>query len=167
MNAERLERLRRQATPAGKAFLSALYLAAAVFILVIALVDLPGSVRATRNAGIPGTFTAVRKVCRPVWERGGGGCSYFGDFVSRDGAVRLHDVFYDGDPGEIGDTFAAQYVGAVDPARVTQVDSDQWIFVVAFIVGSGGYLAFRAWRLVRLLQRRRNELSRGSSAADG
>jgi hypothetical protein len=141
-----------------------MYLAVAVFALVIALVDLPGSVRAARNQGVPGTFTAVRKVCKPVWEKGGGGCSYYGDFVSRDGAVRLTDVFYEGDPGDVGDSVAAQYVGTLDPPRVHEIDSHEWVFFVVFIVASGGYLAFRAWTGVRTLRRRR--VRRGSSATD-
>lgn len=164
----RLGRLGGRAAAGGKAFLSALYLTLAVFILVIAFIDLPGSVRAARNEGTPGMFTAVRKVCRPVWERGGGGCSYFGDFTSRDGSVRLKDVFYEGNPGGIGNSVAAQYVGTTDPPRVHKVDSDEWIFVTAFVVGSTGYLGLRAWRLVRWFRHRRSRsvLSRRSSATD-
>ena len=151
------------------AFLSVMYLALAVFILVTALGDLPDSVRAARNEGIPGTFTAVRKVCRSVWDRAGGGCSYYGDFVSRDGAVRLNDVFYEGNPGDIGDVVPAQYADTADPPRVHEVDSHEWIFVVAFIVGSAGYLGYRGWRLVRWLRSRRSRgwLNRRASAADG
>jgi hypothetical protein len=165
LDKERLRRFRRRAGTAGKAFTSALYLTVAVFILVIALVDLPGSVRAARHEGIAGTFTAVRKVCKPRWEKGGGECSYYGDFVSRDGAVRLTDVFYEGDPGDIGDSVTAQYVGTTDPPIVHKIGSDQWVFVIAFIVASGGYLAFRTWSAVHRLRRRR--VRRGSSASGG
>ncbi|MGW6195736.1 hypothetical protein ACWF0M_06275 [Kribbella sp. NPDC055110] len=158
-------RLRRRVAAVARTILSAFYLAVAVFILVIALVDLPGSVRAARNEGVPGTFTAVRKECKPVWEKGGGGCSYFGDFVSRDGAVRLTDVFYEGDPGDIGDSVAAQYVGTTDPPRVHKVSSDEWVFVGLFILGSSGYLVFRVWSGLRTLHRRR--VRRASSASAG
>lgn len=148
-------RARRALSRAGKVFVSVLYLVVAVFALVIVCVDLPGSVRAARNEGLPGTFTAVRKECRPWWEKGGGGCTYFGDFTSRDGTVRLTDVLFEGDPGEVGDKVPAQYVGAEDPPRIHEVGSHEWMFIVAIGLGSAGYLGFRGWRLVRVLRRRR------------
>jgi hypothetical protein len=132
---------------------SLVYPAAAAFVLLIVVADLPDSVRAGRNEGVPGTFTTVRKDCRPWWEKGGG-CTSFGDFSSYDGTVRLTDVLFEGDPGGVGHKVPAQYVLA-DPGRVHELDSHEWMFATAIGLGSAGYLGFRGWRLVRAVRRRR------------
>ena len=152
--AARLRAIWRGASRVGKALLSVMYLVLAVFALVIVLVELPGSMRAARNEGVPGTFTAVRKACSPPG-RGGGGCSSFGDFVSRDGTIRLTDVVYEGDPGNVGDSVPAQYVGGVDPVIINEFDSKEWMYLVAIGIGAAGYLAYRGWRLIRTLRSRR------------
>jgi hypothetical protein len=131
-----------------------LCLAVAVFLLGIAIAGLPETLRAARNEGVPGTFTVVRKECRPWWEKAGG-CTHFGDFTSRDGTVRLTDVLFDGDAGDTGDTMPAQYVGSDDPPRIYGPGSNEWMFVAALGLGSAGYLGFRGWRAIRALRRKR------------
>ncbi|MGW1345066.1 hypothetical protein ACWCOV_28755 [Kribbella sp. NPDC002412] len=124
----------------------------AVLVLGFAIADLPDSLRAARNEGVPGTFTTIRKECRPWWEKGGG-CTYFGNFSSSDGEVRLTDVLFEGDPGDVGESVPAQYVGTPDRPSIHGGDSDEWMFVAALGLGAAGYLGWRGWRLVRARRR--------------
>ncbi len=133
----------------GRTLLSAFYLLAAVFGLVIAIVQLPSTLRAAHNEGVPGTFTTVRKECSPSGLKGGGGCTSYGDFVSRDGAVRLTDVHFEGKGGPVGNQVPAQYAGGTDPAVIYPPSSKSWLLVVALGLAAVGYLGYRLWRLVR------------------
>ncbi|MFI6681137.1 hypothetical protein [Kribbella sp. NPDC050470] len=137
--------MRRVLSRVGSAALSLMYLVMAVFLLGLAVADLPDSLRAARNEGLPGTFTTIRKECRPWWAKGGG-CTSFGDFTSSDGKVRLTDVPFEGDSGEVGENVPAQYVGTADRPSIHGSDSNEWVFVAALGLGAAGYLSWRGWR---------------------
>ncbi|TDD58969.1 hypothetical protein E1263_16925 [Kribbella antibiotica] len=132
----------------GRTLLSTLYLLLAVFAVVIVVVQLPGALRAARDDGTPGTFTAMRKECTPNGLKSRG-CSMYGDFVSQDGTVRLNDVLFDGVGGQVGDQHPAQYAGDTDPVVVYAPGSRAWIVVAGLGLAAVGYLGYRGWRLVR------------------
>jgi hypothetical protein len=132
----------------GRTLLRTLYLLLAVFAAVVAIVQLPGALRAARDDGTPGTFTAVHKECTPNGLKSGG-CSIYGDFVSQDGTIRLSNVLYDGVGGQVGDRHPAQYAGDTDPVVVYAPGSRTWIVIAGFGLVALGYLGYRGWRLVR------------------
>ncbi|MFI7061681.1 hypothetical protein ACIBL3_11905 [Kribbella sp. NPDC050124] len=137
----------------GAGLASLAYAVVAVFVLGFAIIDLPDSLRAARNEGVPGTFTTTRKECRPWWEKGGG-CTYFGNFTSGDGRVQSTNVLFEGDPGEVGEKVPAQYVGTPDRPSIHGADSDEWVFVAALGLGATGYLGWRGWRGWRFVRAR-------------
>ena len=151
MGERSMRTLRRRLSRVGAGIASLTYPAIAVMILGLAIADLPNTVRAARNDGIPGTFTVTRKVCKPWWEKGGG-CTRFGDFVSRDGTIELRDVLFVGNAGDVGDVVPAQTVDPED-RRVDEINSNEWAFLAMAAFAAAGYLA---WRVIRAVRRRRS-----------
>ena len=143
----------------GAVFTNVVYPLVAVVVLAFILADLPGLVRLSRDEGVLGTFTLVRKECKPWYEKGG--CSYHGDFVSADGSVQLTGVVFLGNHGEAGDRFPAQYDGSVEEPAIYPLGSDEWKFAVAGGLAVVGYLGYRGWRLVRWVRRRRATSAKG------
>ncbi|HEY3561055.1 MAG TPA: hypothetical protein VGL05_26510 [Kribbella sp.] len=135
---------------AGAGAVSLIYPAVAVFVLALAIADLPNAFRAARNDGVPGTFVVTHKDCRPWWEKGGG-CTVHGDFVSKDTTIALRGVLFEGNPGDVGAVVPAQVIDP-DSGVIDKVDSDEWVFNVLLALGTAGYLV---WRIVRAVRRRR------------
>jgi hypothetical protein len=110
--------------------------ATALLLFVGAALDLGPARRAARGEGIHGTFTATRPACGK-----GPGCSWHGDFVSDDGALRLTDVLIDdGDKDvvdRVGQTVTAIYAGRGSTPTVYPAEgSDGWV-IAAWIFASG------------------------------
>jgi tetratricopeptide (TPR) repeat protein len=132
---------------------------AGVMILLIGLFcagmagrDIGPLVRAANGDGRIGTFTITSVDCA------GDRCSYYGDFVSDDGAVTLREVSMDnGLPGDVkvGTQIRARDAGDSDEVYPPN-GSNEWIFATIFLVV--GVLLVVGWILavpvVALLRRR-------------
>jgi hypothetical protein len=118
--------------------------AIAVLLLLFAATALGPSLRAARGEGLPGTFTAARQDCGPR-----GGCDVMGTFVSDDGTVRFTDAYLDGSADRHGRQVKALYLGQDDPPTVHEPGTSQWVLILAFLLGSGGYFLWRGTRLIR------------------
>lgn len=124
--------------------------ALAVFALVMTVPDIPTSIAAARNEGNFGTFTAQRADCG-----GRGGCTYYGKFVSEDGAVTLDDVFIDAGAHGVGETVPAQFFEDGSFGKVYETNSRDIVWLTLLLVGSVLYLLGWGWFAVRPWLRRR------------
>jgi hypothetical protein len=142
---------------AGAKVVGLIYPVVALFVLGLAVADLPNALHAARNEGVPGTFVVTHRDCKPRWERGGG-CATFGDFVSDDKSIALRGVRFEGNPGDVGAVVPAQVVDA-DRGVVDKVNSNEWILNVALGLAAAGYLI---WRTARAVSRRRITNAKGA-----
>jgi hypothetical protein len=125
--------------------------AIAILILVIGVSDIPVAVAAARDEGIPGTFTSKRSECYRS------GCSFYGTFVSDDGAVELEDALIDDGVEIVAERVPAQYVEGSRVDKVYQRHSRDWVWLGLLLAMSVAYVA--GWGLLVVgpwLQRRRD-----------
>lgn len=116
----------------------------ALFIVVLAVVDLPESIHASHNEGVRGVFTSERADCS-----GRGGCTYFGRFVSDDGSLDLDEVFIDSGAGKVGVTVDAQYFqNSRTSDKVYELGSRDWVWVLLFLAGGVPYFCWWSWNVV-------------------
>jgi hypothetical protein len=115
------------------------------YALIAAGVALPATVRAAHGEGLSGTFVGQIQHC------GRHGCSWEGTFGSGDGSVRLDGVVLDTDvPREVGDRVATLYEGQTDPPQVYLAQGSRaWLWALAAVLMSAGYLTWCAWWLLR------------------
>jgi hypothetical protein len=128
------------------------------YVLIAAGLALPSAVRAASGEGLSGTFVAQVQDC------GRYGCSWDGTFTSSDGSVRLEDVVLDADaPRRRSDRVATLYEGQTDPPQVYLAEGSRaWMWSLAALLMSAGYLAWGGWWLLR--GRRRAALAGRHSA---
>ncbi|KAE8764604.1 DUF3592 domain-containing protein [Georgenia thermotolerans] len=133
-----------------------------LYILVVAISDLPETIAAARGEGVPGTFTAARRDCADNF-RAPDTCVWRGRFVSRDQAVILEDAFLAANdpPGQVGDRVTTLYEGQTT-GQVYLVDgSTDWLWgVLLLILGVGsvvgtGFAVYEFFILDLVRERRR------------
>lgn len=122
----------------------------AVIALFFGVPDIPQSIAAAKNEGSPGTFTSKRSDCN--WKRTS--CTYYGEFVSKDGTVTLNDVFLDAGVDRVGVSVPAQYFEN-DDNKVYEPNSRDWVFLGLVLVGSVAFLMGWSWVVLRPWIRKR------------
>lgn len=117
--------------------------------VIICLIALPSTIAASRNEGIPGTFTADERFCSRT------GCDWLGTFKSDDGTIRItYGGFNSQDVKRSGDKVRAQKVGA----SVFKMNSQAWALMVIGVVGCLTYVVWFVWAL----RRRRRRIAAGT-----
>lgn len=117
--------------------------------VVICLIALPSTLAASRNEGIPGTFTAEHESCSRQ------GCDWIGQFESDDGTIRItYGGFNSQEIKHSGDKVRAQKVGA----SVFRMNSQAWVVMAIGVVGCLAYIAWFVWAL----RRRRRRIAAGT-----
>ncbi|WP_169946706.1 hypothetical protein [Microbispora sp. H11081] len=142
----------RQSSPA---FFTAVLTFLAAFLLFLSVPNIGTVVRAARADGVPGSFTAKRVEC--VEHPGHESCTWSGDFLSTDGAVRKTDIALYGADREM--LREGQVTAAVDVGRENRVygpgGSMEWVFTAVLLLAALGILYAAYSRLVRYLLRAR------------
>ena len=119
------------------------------FVLVLSLGQIPADLDASRGEGVLGTFTAAEDLgCGRSFDTG---CSWSGDFVSDDGAIRAKDVtLFAGTPGHVGGTARVRFLESSQHGVVyLPNDTTMWIASLGVAIASSGYLVGFGTALVK------------------
>ena len=108
-------------------------LLAAGFLLFICVMGAPEAIKASRNEGVPGTFTADEEFCGRRT-----GCDWLGTFESDDGRIKEQTTMTTGAAKEHGDVVRAQKVGS----ELYSPGSHTWVL---FAIAGPGSLLYIAW----------------------